>query len=278
MASADALTKKFFANYSGRQLVTIRFGVPALILLPVAYLNPLPPVPAIFWFWVATLVPFEILAMWLYMVAIRDSPLHLTLPYLAFTPFFNIATGYLILGESITFQGFIGIMLVVIGAYWLNIDHSNSLTFNSWAAPFKAIYRQRGSRFMLGVALIYSFNSVIGKHVMLYATPVSFGPFYFILIGSVLVVFSLIRHPGDLPKLFSEWPKLLTVGALMAIMIISHFIAIAHLEVAYFISLKRLSLLFGIMYGALLFGEQKLGRHLLAGSLMVAGMAIIILS
>jgi hypothetical protein len=38
---------------------------------------------------------------------------------------------------------------------------------------------------------------------------------------------------------------------------------------------KRTSLLFGILYGALLFREANLGRNLVAGTLMVAGVALV---
>lgn len=256
----------------------MRFVLPALLLLPAAYLNPLPPVPPVFWLWIVLLLPFEIFAMWLYMEAIRDSPLHLTLPYLAFTPVFNVVTGYIILGESITSTGFGGIVLVVVGAYFLNFNQDHSGTSRAWTAPFKAIFHERGARFMLGVALIYSFNSVIGKHAMSYATPASFGPFYFVLIGSLLLGFAIICQPGELKKICIQWPHLLIVGAFMAIMIMAHFIAIAQVEVAYFISIKRSSLLFGIIYGALLFGEKRLLHHLLAGFLMLMGMGIILIA
>jgi drug/metabolite transporter (DMT)-like permease len=41
------------------------------------------------------------------------------------------------------------------------------------------------------------------------------------------------------------------------------------------IAVKRTSLLFGMLYGAALFGERHLGRHLVAGFLMVAGVAAV---
>lgn len=278
LASADALTKKFFPDYSGWQLVIMRFGGSALLLLPVSLYTPLPPVPLIFWLWIAVLIPFELLAMWLYMRAIRDSPLCLTLPYLAFTPVFNVVTGYIILGETVSFRGFTGILLVVAGAYFLNVDHAGSISLRSWSAPLGAIFRERGSRLMLGVAVIYSLTSVMGKQAMLYATPASFGPFYFTLIGFLLLGSALLCQPKGLQKLFFRWHQVLIVGALTAIMVITHFIAIAHVEVAYFISIKRSSLLFGIVYGALLFGEHKLLRNLFAGSVMLIGMSFIVLS
>ena len=43
------------------------------------------------------------------------------------------------------------------------------------------------------------------------------------------------------------------------------------------IAVKRTSLLFGILYGALFFREPGLARRLPAGALMVAGVALILL-
>lgn len=278
LASADASAKKFFPDCSAWLLVLIRFGVPAVLLVPFTLLWPLPLVPPVFWFWISLLVPLEILAMWLYMSAIRDSPLYLTLPYLAFTPVFNVLTGYLVLAERVNWTGFAGIILVVAGAYSLNLKQTSFMAWRSWLLPFTAIYRERGSRLMMGVALIYSLTSVLGKHAMSYATPLSFGPFYFALIGCVLIIVTLAARREQLrsgPALLRRWPGLFLVGGFLAVMVITHFRAIAQVEVAYFISLKRSSLLFGILYGALLFGERSLARHFLAGALMVSGVALI---
>ena len=277
LASADALTKKFFPDYSGWQLLIVRFVVPGVLLLPVAFCYPLPSVPPIFWLWIIVLVPFELLAMWLYMVAIRDSPLHLTLPYLAFTPAFNVLTGYVVLGETVSATGFCGLLLVVVGAYCLNIEKIRG-SQRSWLAPFTAIIQIRGSRYMLGVAAIYSLTSVLGKQAMLYATPASFGPFYFAVLGGVVLCATLLFRPTALRTLIRKGECLLLIGICMAVMIITHFLAIASVEVAYFLSLKRTSLLFGIVYGALLFKEVQLGRHLVGGILMVAGVALIMIS
>jgi drug/metabolite transporter (DMT)-like permease len=41
------------------------------------------------------------------------------------------------------------------------------------------------------------------------------------------------------------------------------------------IAVKRTSLLFGILYGALLFHERGLGMHLVAGTLMLGGVFLI---
>lgn len=215
--------------------------------------------------------------MWLYMVAIRDNPLHLTLPYLAFTPVFNILTAYITLGETVSYAGCGGILLVVAGAFFLNFNQNSPLTRQSFIAPFAAIIKVKGSRLMLGVAFIYSIASVLGKMAMQYATPASFGPFYFAVLGTTALAITLLRNSGDVAILVSRWKQALWVGIFMGVMIVTHFLAISLVEVAYFISVKRTSLLFGILFGALLFGERHLMRHLIAGFFMVAGVALIMI-
>jgi len=61
------------------------------------------------------------------------------------------------------------------------------------------------------------------------------------------------------------------------VMVISHFMAIALVEVAYMITVKRTSLLFGMVLGALMFSEKGLVQHFVAGMLMVIGVGVILL-
>jgi drug/metabolite transporter (DMT)-like permease len=276
LATADAVTKRYLSHYPAGELVLVRFGVTAILLLPLLLIQPWPAMPAPFWGWVAALLPFEILAMWLYMKAIRQSPLSLTLPYLAFTPVFNTVTGYLLLGETVSLQGFSGIALVVCGAWLLNVDAMNNGSRLAVLAPFRAIASEHGSRLMLIVAALYSLTSVMGKGALQYVPAGFFGPFYFVLLGIVAsIVFArrnakpgqvLTRHP---------WAHL-GVGLFMGLMVLTHFLAIQHVEVAYMIAVKRTSLLFGMLYGAWLFREGGLGRNLAAGVLMVAGVYLIV--
>ena len=277
LAAADAVTKRRLSGYSGRELVLIRFGFAGLLLAPLAVLDPIPPVPMAFWLWIAALIPLELLAMWLYLLAIRDSPLSHSLPYLAFTPVFTTATGLLVLGEQISLRGFLGILLVVVGAYLLNIEHARGGGVRSWLAPFPAILRERGSRLMLSVAALYSLTSVMGKGAVQYVPARTFGPLYWCILGlSSLVVFSIGR-PGLVRVLWRQPGWHVLVGIMTAVMIITHFMAIAKVEVAYMIAVKRTSLLFGILFGALLFKERNLGRNMLAGVLMVLGVAVIVI-
>ncbi|MGB5307027.1 MAG: EamA family transporter, partial [Gammaproteobacteria bacterium] len=122
----------------------------------------------------------------------------------------------------------------------------------------------------------YSLTSVLGKGALQYVSPGFFGPFYFVVLG---VATALVFASRDV----STWRALgrhpwahLGIGAFMAAMVMTHFYAIVHVEVAYMIAVKRTSLLFGILYGAWLFHETGLRQHLAAGVLMVLGVFLIV--
>ena len=275
LASSDAATKAWLGDYSARELAVVRFTLAGLLLLPGLLLFPLGQPPTEFWLWMAVLAPLEILAMLLYMKAIRDHPLSLTLPYLAFTPVFIMVTGWLILGERVDGPGLAGVLLVMAGGWLLNVEHARPGDWLTWFAPLKAILYEPGSRMMLGVALIFSLTAVMGKRAMAHTTPEAFGAFYFVLIGAVTALLFSLREPHILVRILRRPAPAVTVGALTAVMVSTHFIALSMVQAAYMISVKRTSLLFGILYGAWLFHERGLGMHLVAGALMVAGVYLI---
>ena len=276
LATADTLTKRYLSHYRASDLVLVRFGATGILLLPLLAARPWPELPLPFWYWIAALLPFEILAMWLYMQAIRQSPLSLTLPYLAFTPVFNMLTAYLLLGETVTLQGFTGIALIVCGAWLLNLESARNDRGLDVFGPFRAILRERGSRLMLIVALLYSLTSVLGKGALQYTEPGFFGPFYFVLLGLVTILLFSLRNARPLQVLTRHPWAHLGVGLFMALMVLTHFYAIAHVEVAYMIAVKRTSLLFGMLYGAWLFAETGLAKNLVAGMLMILGILLIV--
>ena len=277
LALADGFAKKYFQGHSAWDLLLIRFMVPGLLLLPITLLGNYPPLESKFWLWIAVLMPLEILAMMLYSLAIRDSALHLTLPYLAFTPVFNVITGNVILGETVSSDKLLGILLVVFGAYLLNskkhaITHPKHLFL-----PLLSIVSERGSRLMLITAVIYSFTSVLGKGAMQYMGPDYFGAFYFSILGGVSLLVVMVVRPKSFNVLYQKPGKVMMVGTFMGVMVIAHFMAIALVEVAYMITVKRTSLLFGIILGAIMFSEKNLAQHFIAGSFMVIGVAVILI-
>ncbi len=277
LASADAATKHWLRDYDARELALIRLTLSGLLLSPLLLLQPFPALPLEFWGWIALLMPLEIIALLLYIQAIRDYPLWQTLPYLAFTPVFVTLTGWVLLAERVSLLGFAGIFLIFTGAWILNLETNTYNRRHGLLSPLAAILQGRGARLMLVVAIIYSITSVGGKAAMQYMPAALFGPFYFALLGSLTLLVFLIHRPKVLRALYRRPTPNITIALFMAVMAITHFLAIQQIEAAYMIAIKRSNMLFGILFGAILFNEEGLRTHMTGGGLMLAGVALIAL-
>jgi drug/metabolite transporter (DMT)-like permease len=141
--------------------------------------------------------------------------------------------------------------------------------------PIKAVVKEKGSRMMLLVAFIYSITSTIGKLGVLHSSPSFFGITYFTCL-SLLMLGALPLVPGaKVGRIASKPSAGLLLGTIYAIMIFSHMLAISMVQAAYMISIKRVSLLFGVLYGAFLFREEKIVERLGGAVIMVCGVLII---
>jgi drug/metabolite transporter (DMT)-like permease len=272
LATSDALTKRFFSNLPPLMMGLARLGYAMPWLLAALFFIPWIIPDTIFWFCIAIGLPLEALAFYCYMKALKISPLSLTVPFLAFTPGFIILTGWVILGEEISPGGFWGIILIIVGAYFLNL----SKTSYGLLAPLVAIFREPGSRLMLLVSFLYAFTSTIGKLAIIHSNPYFFGIVYNIALAMLLTLFLPAAAIAEPLKNLTRRPLIgLILGALVATTIFSHMLAISLTNVAYMISLKRTSLLFGVLYGALWFKEEKIAERLTGAIIMIAGVFLI---
>lgn len=271
MATADALTKKYYGHLSPYEMGLSRliFSLPWLLLSLV--LIPWQRPEGIFYLYVAMALPLEAAAYYGYMTAIKISPLSLTLPFLAFTPVFVLLTGWLMLKEFPTPFALLGIVLIAAGAYCLNL----SATKTGYLAPIKAIIKEQGSVLMLVVSIIFAITSVLGKLAVQHSNAFFFGSLYFISFTAIQLAVLPAIPSARLNRVTRKPLAGMLTGAAFALMIFCHFLAIAEIDAAYMVAVKRTSLLFGSIYGWLWFGEDKIGERLFGVVLMLAGIFMI---
>ena len=289
-ASGDSVLKKYFSGYSAGQMAVVRSTAPLPFLLPALFLVGWPQLDATFFITLLFLVPLEILALLLYMKALKVAPLSLSIPFLAFTPAFTLVTGWVLLGERVSPLGLAGVCLTVAGAYALHTV-PGQMTLLS---PFRSMAKEEGSRLMLAVAAIYSITSVLGKQAVLHSSPAFFACFYFLMLGFVIPLF-LMRNPltglGEgtgangreagggslLQRTVARGPvPWIAVGLFQAAMVFCHMWAISLTQATYMIAVKRTSLLFSILYGGLVFREKYLLPRLAAGGIMILGVCMVV--
>lgn len=271
LATADAISKKAMGKTDEYVVAWVRQGYSLPFLAIVFFFIDIPSLDGTFWLTLVFLLPLEMTAILLYMKAIKTSPLSLTIPFLALSPVFIILTAFVLLGEIPDKSGLIGILLIALGGYLLNIRSAKE----GFLGPVRAIGRERGSILMIIVALIYSVTSTLGKVAVQHSGPLFFGAFYPFLLTIALSVLLGIR--GRLNQATSRPGIFLGIGLFIAVMVLSHFKAISLIDVSYMISVKRFSLLFSVLYGRLLFREGNTGERLTGSILMVAGVISITL-
>lgn len=273
-ACCDAVSKRLMQTYDEWVTGTAVLGISSIMLIPIFLNAQAHPITTDFIILLMIALPLEIFAYYLFLSAIRQAPLSLTVPLLAFTPVLSIPCAYLVLGEVISFSGAVGIALVTIGAYILNA-HLISANF---FAPIKAVFSNPGSRRMLAVAIIWALTSTLGKKgVDLYGA-IPFG--CVILFGDFIGFLAIVAYQSrkktwnlDISKRASL--LFLFAGLLMSFAELTHFISLSMAPVAYMISVKRLSMVFGVILGWMFFNEQNLRYRLAGASAMSLGIFFI---
>jgi drug/metabolite transporter (DMT)-like permease len=224
----------------------------------------------------SVLIPLDVVALVLYMKAIRISPLNVTLPFLSLTPVLMILTGYLFLGETLRPPQIVGILFIAAGGYLINI-HTIREGIHK---PITSIGKEKGAMLMIVVAVIYSVTAVLGKKAVLLSNPLFFGLSYSTMLSIVMMPMVFIMGPSpreSAGRLSTNIPALCALGLVGAINVVTHFIAIGLVEAATMIAVKRTSLLFGILFGRLLFDEPHFKARIFGGALMMVGVFCIYL-
>ena len=269
---SDVFTKAFLKGLSTPQLALARVLGPVACLAPLLLIVNKPDLDSTFFKSLLCLLPLETLALLLYMEAIRIAPLSLTIPFLAFTPVFMILTGFVILGETLELQGIVGILLTVAGSYTLHVKNINHGLFT----PVKKIFSDRGSILMITVAFIYSITSVLGKVAVLHSSPLFFAIFYFVIHGLfAATVISLWQKINPLEVILKNRLGFVSVAFSQSFMVVCHMAAISMAPAAYMIAVKRTSVLFGVIFGCLIFKEKDFPWRFLGAALMFLGVVLI---
>lgn len=199
------------------------------------------------------------------------SDLSTTVPMMAFTPLFMLATSYLILGEYPDGSGALGVLLIVAGAYLLNIRERK----NGWKAPFRAIMKSDGPRLMLAASFIWSITGNLDKIAVKNSSPFFFPMAECFFIALLILPFAWKNLRKSRQLILRERYHLLAIGLFSALMTICQMIAITMTLAVYAVAIKRLGILISIALGGLVFKESDMRLKLAGGCVMVAGVFLI---
>ena len=212
-----------------------------------------------------------------YMKAIQASDLSVTMPMVTVTPLLLLITSPLLIGEFPTFLGFVGILFIVAGAYVINLREIR----NGTLAPFRALLRENGPRWMLMVAVLWSIAANFDKIGVQNSSPLFWaaainGALSLVLFPTVWREFQSLPVKGSTIR--TQLKYLILIGLLGGVAIVAHMMAINMTLLAYVVALKRLGMLMSVGFGFLIFKEKGMKTRLAGAIIMLVGVFCIILS
>lgn len=215
----------------------------------------------------------QLFVLILYFKALKISELSVSVPLLTLTPLFMLITSPIIVGEFPSIYGLIGIILVVIGTYVLNLNKNRD---DFWR-PFKSIITEKGPRYMLIVAFLWSLTANIDKIGVAETSPIFWSWSKDCLVMFCLVPIVFIKASNPLLKMRQRFFQLSLVGLFRTGSIVAQMFAIQFILVAYVISIKRTSAVFILIWAFLFLHERSHFKTKLLGiSIILLGLLFIL--
>lgn len=245
------------------------FSLPLLIIC--LFVTKIPPLDFLFWKTLIVSTVILVFASIFYFKAIKYSDLSIAVPMLAFTPLFLLITSPVMLGEFPSPLGIFGIALVVAGSYVLHLKDRRK---GFWE-PFKSLIREKGSRYMLMVAALFSISANLDKIGVIHSSPIVWIFSLNFLLSIALWGIMLKRTVNVRQQVKGAWPFLAAVGLCNGIALIFQMAAIQMTLVPYLIAVKRTSVFITSLFGFFLFKEKGMRERLVGIVMMVFGVMVI---
>jgi drug/metabolite transporter (DMT)-like permease len=205
----------------------------------------------------------------------RSSISHIS-PIGAFGPVFTTLIAVFVLHEIPGPIKFLGILLVVIGAYLLNIASVKEGIME----PFKKLFSNKSVLLYLLSTFLWGITPIFQKKAIFETSPQI--PLFASLMGFVfgfifLTPLALKKTLQSMGKIKANLKLFIVGGIGTAFSQAAAFAAFALVFVGYATSVFRLSSLFTIFLGAILLKEKNIKEKLLGASVMVLGALLIAL-
>lgn len=211
----------------------------------------------------------DTLAAILYYKALSISEISLLAPISSLNPIFVLVFAFFLLHETPTPLKFLGISIIVLGTYLLNIAHIRSGILK----PFTKLFSDKGVRLFLVTNFIWGITPIFQKRAIFETNPTSL--ISVPLIESVFIVILLSPFLLKVKQYKSftvkNFKMLLLFGALSSLGAFAAMSAFTLSNLAYVTAIFKLSTLFSVILGTLFFNERNIRERFLGASVMVLG-------
>lgn len=198
-------------------------------------------------------------------------------PITNFLPLLLVVTSFLMLGVVPGRGGFVGIVFVVAGVYYSSVSGKHSLSH-----PLKQIFKNKGSRAMLGTILLWSVSTNLDRIALRHASPAFITVSQQVLILTFLSLYLLAqprrRRLKRGERVLHRWGwHIVAMSVFVTLAVFFQTQAIAIIEPSYALAVKRLDVLFTVLFAGLFLHERHIMKRFAGSAIAATGVVIIYL-
>lgn len=254
-------------------LVSSIFTAPFLLTISLLFFD-VPILDKTFWLATAVGTVISALAGILAYKAIQDSEVSLINPISAFNPAFTALISYFTLKETLSIKSIVGIIVIVIGAYILNITKLE----RGFLSPFRELVRHKGVQFSFIAYFLWAITPTFEKTAILHTSPQN--PPFAAFIGQLIALFIyfpfvLRFSKNPIEKINLNLKLLLINGALGGAAITFAFLAFATSPLGVATGIFKLSLIFVPILSWIFFRENDIKERFIGSLIMLAGVVLL---
>ena len=195
-------------------------------------------------------------------------------PVMRSAPALVLLIAILFLGEYVSWRGGIGIALVVLGAYSINLKGVGPAAF---IEPVAAHWKERHLQLAVLTMLTVAAYSIVDKLAVAFIHPVVFICSYFLV--TVLMLSGYVAFTRDRSAIRNEWRENRRAVILNGLFGLTSYVLILYAfqleRVSYVVGLRQISVVMAVVMGGQLLGEGFQGIRLTASIVIFAGVMLI---
>ena len=199
------------------------------------------------------LIIISLFSALLFLKAIKQSDLSLTIPLLSLSPLFSSLFSLIFLNEKLSYFQYIGVFLIIFGTLIL---YSKRITLGEILKSFKVLINNRSARLMFVVSLIWSLTPVLDKLCLKNSSINIHG--FIQSFGLVILLTSLLkREKHEIIGLKKNWKLILITTFTGILATVLQFYAILFNYVPIMEAIKRsVGQLSSVVFGKIFFKEK----------------------
>ena len=199
------------------------------------------------------LILISLFSALLFLKAIKQSDLSLTIPLLSLSPLFSSFFSFFFLNEKLSYFQYIGVFLIIFGTLVL---YSKKITLGEILKSFKVLVINNSAKLMIVVSLIWSLTPVLDK-LCLEHSSINIHGFIQSFGLMILLIFLLKKEKYEFLSLKRNWRLILITILTGIIATVLQFYAILFNYVPIMETIKRsIGQLSSVLFGKLFFKEE----------------------